>query len=155
MRMYLAQRYMNHIILYTITADVVFGYLLKRFQDVQTALPLAILYLLNIAVLIAVYRFWKLPIFEWDGQGFTVYGISPFKSERCAWDRLEYVCFKMMEEKKGKLKEYLVLHYVTPGGIHKTNLVPMYMVGFSDKLKGEFIGFLMKKGIKLESLPGL
>lgn len=154
-RMFLNQSYVRRLILYTIVTDIALGYLLDRYHGGGTVLPLAVLYLLNITVLAAVYRFTKLPIFECGELGFVVYGISPFNRESCLWEKLEYVCFKELDEKKGIVKEYLILHYILPNGAHKTNMVPMYMVGYRDRLKDEFLKFLKKKGIKLECQPGL
>ena len=146
-RMFLAQRRMNELILYTILADVVIAFLLKRFQGANTAGPLVLLYLMNAAVIISVYRFWKLPVFEWDDTGFIFYGISPFKRERGAWQKVEKAGFKSVEEKKGKPREYLVVIYINPKGAPRTGLVPMDMVGFGGKVKEEFQGFLKEKGI--------
>jgi len=154
-RMFLEQRRIHHLILYTIAADVVLGYLLKRYASMDTALPLAVMYLANIVVLIAVYRFWKLPVFECDESGFIVYGLSPFTKEICRWDRVEYVCFKELEVKKGRTREFLLLHYILPDGRHKTNMVPMYLVGFRDKLKSEFLGFMKSMGLQDKCQPGL
>ncbi len=154
-RMFLEQRKLHRLILYTIIADVVLGYMVKNVEFLKGPLWLALLYLGNIVVILAVYRFWLLPVFKCDDSGFTVYGISPFTKDVCAWEMLEYVCFKEMEERKGRMREFLVLHYVLPNGLHKTNMVPMYMVWKRDAVKEQFLGFLERKGIKLECQPGL
>lgn len=154
-KMFLEQRKLHRLILYTIIVDVTLGYLIRDVEVLREPLPLALLYLANIVVILAVYRFWILPVFRCDDSGFTVYGISPFTRESCRWERLEYVCFKEMEEKKGRTREFLVLHYVLPNGLHKTNMVPMYMVWKRDAVKEQFLGFLKRKGIRLECQPGL
>ncbi len=147
-RMFLAQDRMNEVILYCILADVILGYILKKYQGPGAALPLMLLYLMNAVVIAGVYRFWKVPIFEWDETGFTSYGVSPFRKEKSAWRMVERAGFQAMEVKKGKAREFLVIHYVTAGGQRRTNLVPMYMVGFRDRLKEEMQAFLKEKGVR-------
>lgn len=146
-RMFLAQGRMNEVIAYCILADVVIGILLKKFHGPGTVLPLAILYLMNILVLFGVYRFWKLPMFEWDDKGFILYGISPFKKERGAWQKVEKAGFKAVEIKGGKVREFLIIAYVSPAGQHRTGTVPMDWVGFRDRVKEEMQGFLKDKRI--------
>jgi len=154
-RMFLEQRKLHYLILYTLIVDVTLGYLMKIVPAFNKPLPVVFLALANIIVILAVYRFWLLPIFECDDSGFAVYGISPFTKDRCQWAQLEYVYFKDVEDKKGRINEMLVLTYALPGGLFKTNIVPMYMVWKRDDLKKEFLGFLRRKGIKPKSPPGL
>lgn len=146
-RMFLAQNRMNEVIAYCILADVVIGFLLKKFHGPATVLPLAILYLMNIIVILGVYRFWKVPMFEWDDKGFILYGISPFKKERGAWRSVEKGGFKAVELKAGKVREFLIITYVSPAGQHRTGTVPMDWVGFRPRVKEEMLRFLKDKGI--------
>jgi hypothetical protein len=149
-RMFLAQSRMNEVILYCVLVDVVLGYVLKKYQGTGTILPLALLYLMNIIVILGVYRFWKMPIFEWDDTGFIAYSIAPFRKEVSTWQKVEYAGFQTIELKKGKgkFREFLIIHYVSPNGVHKTNLIPMYMVGFKDRVKEELKALFKEKGIK-------
>jgi len=147
-KMFMAQRRMNEVILYCMLVDVTMGYILKKYHGPDTVLPLALLYLLNIVILLGVYRFWKVPVFEWDETGFISYSISPFKKEISTWKNVEKAGFQKMEVKKGKVREFLILYYVTPKGVHKTNLVPMDLVGFKDMVKEEMQKFFKEKGIK-------
>lgn len=147
-RMFLSQKRMNEVILYCILADVVLGYMLKKFQGPGTALPLALLYLLNIIIILAVYRFWKFPVFEWDDTGFIVYGISPFKKDRGSWDKVEEAGFMTLEARKGRRREFLVIQYDNVKGVHRTGMIPMDMVGFRDRIKEELNEFMKRKNIK-------
>jgi hypothetical protein len=145
--MFLSQSRMNSVILYCVIADFVLGYVLKKYQGPNTTGFLVILYALNILVLLAVYRFWKLPVFEWNEAGFVFYGISPFKRDRGAWQKVAKAGFREIEEKKGRKREYLIIVYAGPTGASRTGLVPMDMVGFRDRLKEELQGFLKDKGV--------
>ncbi|HLB24760.1 MAG TPA: hypothetical protein VJM83_00380 [Nitrospirota bacterium] len=147
-RMFLAQRRMNEVILYCVLADVVLAYLLKRFQGPHTVFPLALLYLLNILVILAVYRFWKFPVFEWDGEGFFIYGVNPFKKERCLWPKVEKAGFKTLEAKKGRVREFFMVDYVTQKGARKTGVIPLDMIGFGDRVKKELLELLKDRRIK-------
>jgi hypothetical protein len=147
-RMFLSQKRMNEVIIYCIMADVVLGYVLKRFQGPSTVLPLAILYLLNIIVILGVYRFWKVPMFEWDEKGFIVYGISPFKKDIGIWEKVEEAGFMTLEVRKGKKREFLVIQFDNVRGVHRTGMIPMDMVGFSDRVKEEMQDLLKRKNIK-------
>ncbi|MGA2191933.1 MAG: hypothetical protein ABSG42_00950 [Nitrospirota bacterium] len=146
--MFLSQRRMNEVILYTVFADVVLGFLMKKLHGPHTTLPLALLYLLNIVIILAVYRFWKFPVFEWDDAGFIVYGVTPFNKDRGLWDKVERAGFKAVKDKKGRLREYFVVDYMSGGGVKKTGMVPMDMVGFRDRVKEELLEFLNAKSIK-------
>ncbi len=147
-RMFLSQKRMNEVILYCIGADVVLGYLLKRFQGPSTLAPLALLYVLNIIVIFAVYRFWKFPVFEWNEKDFTVYGINPWRRDKCTWDRAGKAGFRAVPNKKGRKREFFLVDYATPKGVLKTGVVPMDMIGFSDRIKKDMEGFLKEKSIK-------
>ncbi len=146
-RMFLSQKRMNEVILYCIGADVVLGYLLKRFQGPLTFAPLALLYLLNIIVIAAVYRFWKFPVFEWDEKGFMVYGVNPWKRDRCPWEKAARAGFRALPGKKGKKREFFLVDYATPKG-PKTGVVPMDMIGFPDRVRKDMEAFLKEKSIK-------
>lgn len=146
--MFLAQKRINEIIVYCILADVVLGYILKRFQGPETVAPLALLYLLNIVVLMAVYRFWKFPLFEWDESGFIVYGISPFKKHVGAWGKVEAVGFKTVYNKKGKPQDYLIIIFTSNKGMHTTGTVPMDLVGFRDPIKKDLQALIGRKKIR-------
>jgi hypothetical protein len=147
-RMFLSQKRMNEVILYCIMADVVLGYILKRFQGPSTVLPLALLYLLNIIIVLGVYRFWKYPMFEWDETGFIIYGISPFKKDAGVWEKVEEAGFLNLETRKGKQREFLVIQFDNVKGVHKTGMVPMDLVGFPEQVKEEVQGLLKRKNIK-------
>ena len=147
-RMFLTQRRMNEVILYCILIDIVLAYVLKRFHGPQTVLPLAILYLLNIIVLLGVYRFWKFPLLEWDDTGFALYGLSPFKKDICKWDAVKAAGIKRVETGKGRVQEFLMIIYPNPRGGFKTGTVLMGSVGFADRIKPDFLAFIKKKGIK-------
>lgn len=147
-KMFVAQMRINEAALYTILADVVLAYVLKRVQGSQISLPLILLYLMNVLVLLGVYRFWKYPVFSWDDDGFVFFGISPFKRDAGTWKSAEAAGFKAVEDKKGRPREHLVITYTTPAGVGKTGLVPMDMVGFPDAVRTELDTFLRHKGIK-------
>ncbi len=146
-RMFLSQKRMNEVILYCIGADIVLGYLLKRFQGPLTLAPLALLYVLNLIVIAAVYRFWKFPVFEWNEKDFTVYGINPWKKDRCPWEKAAKAGFRAVPGKKGRIREFFLIDYSTPKG-PKTGVVPMDMIGFQDRIKKELEEFLREKAIK-------
>jgi len=145
--MFLSQSRMNSVILFCVIADFALGYLLKKFQGPNTVAFLVMLYALNILVLVAVYRFWKLPVFEWNENGFVFYGISPFKKDRGAWQKVDKAGFRDVEDKKGRKREYLIIVYAGPTGAKRTGVVPMDMVGFRDRLKEELQGFIKEKGV--------
>ncbi len=146
-RMFLSQKRMNEVILYCIGADIVLGYLLKRFQGPYTAAPLALLYVMNIIVILAVYRFWKFPVFEWNEKDFTVYGINPWKRDRCPWDKAGKAGFRTVPGKKERVREFFLVDYATLKG-PKIGVVPMDMIGFSDRVKKDMEAFLKEKSIK-------
>jgi hypothetical protein len=147
-RMFLSQKRMNEVILYCIMADVVLGYILKKFQGPSTVLPLAILYLLNIIIVLGVYRFWKVPMFEWDETGFIIYGISPFKKNIGVWEKVEEAGFMDLEVRRGRKREFLVIQFDNVKGIHKTGMIPMDMVGFRERIKEEMLELMKRKNIK-------
>ena len=147
-RMFLAQTRVNETILYCMLLDVVLGYILKRFHGPQTVFPLALLYFLNIVIIVGVYRFWKFPLFEWDDAGFSVYGISPFKRVRVSWSVVTKAGFQTVETKRGKLREFLVIISTRPEGGLRTSTVPMDLVGFRDNVKQEFLEFIRKKKVQ-------
>ena len=147
-KMFLAQGRLNEAILYCIMLDVVLGFILKKFHGPHTTLPLALLYFLNIVVLLAVYRFWKVPLFEWDEAGCSTYGLSPYKKVRVPWSAVAKAGFQLVETKRGKIREFLVIISTRPnGGVH-TSTVPMDLVAFRDKAKKEFLEFLRKKKVQ-------
>jgi len=145
--MYLAQSWLNNIILLTFTVDLVFGYALKYYGGAYSAKGFGLLYFINIAVLIAVYRFWKIPLFEWDDVGFILYGISPFKKTYGSWERTNKAGFKTVENDKGVKNEFLVIIFLNKNRVETVGAVPMKFVGFADKLKTEFLKFTKKNGI--------
>ncbi|MHB8174242.1 MAG: hypothetical protein ACYDFU_07260 [Nitrospirota bacterium] len=147
-RMFLSQKRMNEVIIYCIGADIVLGFLLKKFQGAYTAAPLALLYVLNFIVILAVYRFWKFPVFEWNEKDFTVYGINPWKRDRCGWDKAQKAGFRAVPNKKGRTREFFLVDYITPKRISKTGVIPMDMIGFSDMIKKDMQEFLKEKSIK-------
>lgn len=130
-RMFLEQRKLHRLILYTIIADVVLGYMVKNVEFLKGPLWLALLYLGNIVVILAVYRFWLLPVFKCDDSGFTVYGISPFTKDVCAWEMLEYVCFKEMEERKGRMRESGVVERLTKAAQNEIANVTTIFLGLA------------------------
>jgi len=145
--MFLAQRWLNNAILLTFTVDLVFGYALKYYAGAYSAKGFGLLYLFNIIVLIGVYRFWKLPLFEWDDVGFILYGISPFKKTYGSWERTNKAGFKKIEDDKGRKNEILVIVFLNKDRVETIGAVPMKYVGFADKLKAEFLKFAKKNNI--------
>ena len=146
-RMFLSQRRMNDAIVYFILVDVALGYILKRFQANHTS-PLILLYVLNFFAWAGVYRFWKVPLFAWDSSGFIFYGISPFKKDVSIWQNAEKAGFKLIKDKKGREREYLIIIYTNTKGRARTGAVPMDLVGFADNIKKEMQTFLYNKQIK-------
>lgn len=146
-RMFLSQKRMNEIIFYCVGADIILGYLLKRFHGPYTAAPLALLYVLNFIVIIAIYRFWKFPVFDWNEKDFTVYGINPWKRERCEWDKAQKAGFKAVRDKKRRAREFFLIDYSTLKGA-KTGVFPMDMIGFASNIKKDLEDFLKEKSIK-------
>jgi len=147
-RMFLSQKRMNEVIFYCVGADIILGYLLKKFHGPYTAAPLALLYVLNIIVIVAIYRFWKFPVFDWDEKNFTVYGVNPWKREHCEWDKARKAGFKSVRDKKGRAREFFLIDYSTPKGALKTGVIPMDMIGFSNNIKKDLEDFLMERSVK-------
>jgi len=146
-RMFLSQRRMNEAIVYFILIDLVLGYILKRFQGNHTS-PIILLYVLNFFAWAGVYRFWKVPLFAWDHSGFIFFGISPFKKDIGIWQNAEKAGFKVIKDKKGREREYLIINYTNTKGRARTGAVPMDMVGFADSIKKDLQAFLKSNQIK-------
>lgn len=147
-KMFLAQKRINEVIIFCILADIVVGYLLKKLHGQGMSLPLVLLYALNLSVIFFVYRFWKYPVFEWDENGFTLYGIWPYRKDSGLWDKVEQAGFKNMTVKKGRVREYLMIEFRNRKGFMRTGMVPVDMVGFSRKVKEELTEFLKEKGVR-------
>ncbi|MBI5695880.1 MAG: hypothetical protein HZC51_09120 [Nitrospirae bacterium] len=147
-KMFVAQMRINEAALYTILADIVLAYILKRVGGPRISAPLLMLYFMNVVVLVGVYRFWKFPVFSWDETGFVFFGLNPFKRDVGLWKSVDAAGFKSIENKKGRMREYLMVVYTSPKGVSKTGLVPMDMVGFPDAVRQEMEKFLKHKGIK-------
>jgi len=147
-RMFLAQKRINEVIIYTILIDVVLAYILKKLYGNAMSAPLVLLYLLNIIALIGVYRFWKYPVFECNEKAFIFYGISPFKKDAGFWENVEKAGFEMVEAKKGRKREHLVVVYTNAKGLKRTGIVPMDLVGFSGDVKKELLDIFRKNSIK-------
>jgi len=148
-RMFLAQSRINETILYCMLVDIVIGFILKKSgADGHLSGAVALLYLMNLAVLAGVYRFWKFPIFEWGEKGFIFYGVSPFKKNAGLWEYAESAGFRVVETKRGKKQELLVILFKDTKGRSRTGAVPMHMVGFPDKVKQEFLATLREKRVK-------
>jgi len=148
-RIFLSQKLLNEVVLYVMLIDVVLAYLLKRIHGAGFSAPLGLLYLLNAVVIFGVYRFWKLPLFEWDDEWFIFHGILPWKKDAGRWENVEKAGFSSVEVKKGKKRTYLAVIYVNRKGQRATGVVPMDYMGFSDKVTEEFLKFLKKKKIPI------
>jgi hypothetical protein len=146
-KMFLAQKWMNRGIMAVIVIDLLAGYAIKAFANPEDLRLIGILYLFNIAALIGVYRFWKMPLFEWDDVGFILYGITPFKKTYGSWERIEKAGFKTVTDNDGKASEFLVVIFLDTERKQTVGAVPMKYVAFDDKLKDEFKTFAKKKKI--------
>lgn len=146
-KMFLSQKRMNEAIAYCVLIDIVLGFILKRFQANHTG-PVILLYVLNFFALAGVYRFWKVPLFAWDHSGFIFFGISPFKKDIGVWQNAEKAGFKIIKDKKGREREYLIINYTNTKGRARIGAVSMDMVGFADSIKKEMQEFLTSNHIK-------